>query len=110
MFQYSRSAALALRLSLGLATAGVAQAAGNAAPDEATRKLAYDMFKQLIEINTTDSVGSTTVAAKAMQQRLLDAGFPKEDIVVVGPNERKGNLVVRYHGRAGKTHPADLPS
>jgi acetylornithine deacetylase/succinyl-diaminopimelate desuccinylase-like protein len=70
---------------------------------EATRKMAHDIFKQLIEINTTDSIGSTTVAAQAMAQRLLDAGFPAADVTVVGPNERKGNLVARYRGRGSKT-------
>jgi acetylornithine deacetylase/succinyl-diaminopimelate desuccinylase-like protein len=66
-----------------------------------THKNAHDIFKQLIEINTTDSIGSTTVAAQAMAQRLLDAGFPKSDVAVLGPNERKGNMVARYRGRAG---------
>jgi len=66
-------------------------------PDQATRQLAHDIFKQLIEINTTDSVGSTTVAAEAMAQRLRDAGFPAADVVVLGPNERKGNMVARLH-------------
>jgi acetylornithine deacetylase/succinyl-diaminopimelate desuccinylase-like protein len=69
--------------------------------DAATRKNAHDIFKQLIEINTTDSIGSTTVAAQAMAQRLLDAGFPKADVVVLGPNDRKGNMVARYRGRPG---------
>jgi len=54
--------------------------------------LAHDVFQQLIEINTTDSVGSTTVAAQAMRKRLLDAGFAPEDVKVLGPNDRKGNL------------------
>jgi acetylornithine deacetylase/succinyl-diaminopimelate desuccinylase-like protein len=36
-----------------------------------------------------------------MAQRLLDAGFPKADVAVVGPNDRKGNMVARYRGRAG---------
>jgi acetylornithine deacetylase/succinyl-diaminopimelate desuccinylase-like protein len=70
-----------------------------AAPlDEPTRQLARDIFQQLIEINTTDSVGSTTVAAEAMAKRLLSAGFATEDVKVLGPNDRKGNLVVRYRG------------
>jgi acetylornithine deacetylase/succinyl-diaminopimelate desuccinylase-like protein len=69
--------------------------------DAVTRKNAHDIFKQLIEINTTDSVGSTTVAAEAMAKRLLDAGFPKADVVVLGPNDRKGNMVARYRGKAG---------
>jgi acetylornithine deacetylase/succinyl-diaminopimelate desuccinylase-like protein len=75
----------------------VAMASG-ASLDDATRGLARDIFRQLIEINTTDSVGSTTVAAEAMRQRLLDAGFDPADAQVLGPNERKGNLVARFHG------------
>jgi acetylornithine deacetylase/succinyl-diaminopimelate desuccinylase-like protein len=83
-----------LRLAVFLALGSLA-----AAPlDEPTRKLAHDIFQQLIEINTTDSVGSITVAADAMAKRLLDAGFPAEDIKVLGPNDRKGNLVARYRG------------
>jgi acetylornithine deacetylase/succinyl-diaminopimelate desuccinylase-like protein len=70
----------------------------HARTDAVTRQLARDIFKQLIEINTTDSVGSTTVAAQAMAQRLRDAGFPAADVVVLGPNDRKGNLVARLHG------------
>src|SRR5271157_1102441 len=66
--------------------------------DPAYRQLSHDMFQQLIEINTTDSVGSTTVAAEAMAKRLLDAGFSKEDVVVLGPNARKGNMVARLKG------------
>jgi acetylornithine deacetylase/succinyl-diaminopimelate desuccinylase-like protein len=69
--------------------------------DAVTREMAHDIFKQLIEINTTDSIGSTTVAAQAMEQRLLAAGFVRGDIVVTGPNDRKGNMVARYRGKAG---------
>jgi acetylornithine deacetylase/succinyl-diaminopimelate desuccinylase-like protein len=71
---------------------------GAAPLDNATRQLAHDIFQQLIEINTTDSVGSTTVAAEAMAKRLLAAGFSAEDVKVLGPNDRKGNLVARYRG------------
>ena len=71
--------------------------------DANSRELAHDIFKQLIEINTTDSVGSTTIAAEAMRKRLLDAGFAAADVVVLGPNERKGDMVARYRGRTGST-------
>jgi acetylornithine deacetylase/succinyl-diaminopimelate desuccinylase-like protein len=67
----------------------------------ADRQLAHDIFQQLIEINTTDSVGNTTIAARAMADRFLAAGFPPEDVQVLGPNERKGNLVLRYRGKPG---------
>jgi acetylornithine deacetylase/succinyl-diaminopimelate desuccinylase-like protein len=56
------------------------------------------IFKELVEINTTDSAGSTTQAAEAMAARLKAAGFPGADVQVLGPNARKGNLVARLHG------------
>jgi acetylornithine deacetylase/succinyl-diaminopimelate desuccinylase-like protein len=66
-----------------------------------SRALAHDIFKELIEINTTDSVGSTTAAADAMRTRLLAAGFAAADVQVLGPNDRKGNMVARYRGKPG---------
>ena len=63
------------------------------------QELAREILKELIEINTTDSVGDNTAAAQAMADRLLAAGFPAEDVQVLGPVERKGNLVARYRGR-----------
>ena len=77
--------------------------------DQATRRMAVDIFKQLIEINTTDSVGSVTAAAEAMAQRFRDAGFAQTDIQVLGPssNDRKKNVVVRLHG-SGKHKPVLL--
>ena len=73
-----------------------------AALDDATRQLSRDIFRELIEINTTDSVGSTTRAAEAMAKRLKDAGFPAADIQVLGPNDRKGNMVARLRGSGSK--------
>src|SRR5256884_3867407 len=65
----------------------------------AHRALARVIFKQLIEINTTDSLGNTPRAARAMAQRLLAAGFPPSDVrVLIGPDATHGNLVARYHG------------
>ncbi|MDP8979063.1 MAG: M20/M25/M40 family metallo-hydrolase [Acidobacteriota bacterium] len=65
------------------------------------RDLARALFKELIEINTTDSVGDNTRAAQAMAARLKSAGFPDSDIVVLGPTPRKGNLIARIHGTGG---------
>jgi acetylornithine deacetylase/succinyl-diaminopimelate desuccinylase-like protein len=62
------------------------------------RKLAREIFQQLIEINTTDSSGDNTRAADAMAARFRAAGFPESDIHVLAPVARKGNLVVRLHG------------
>lgn len=63
---------------------------------------AKDIFKQLIEINTTDSVGNVTKAADAAAARLKAAGFPAADVQVLGPDPRKGNLVARYRGTGGR--------
>ncbi|MEP6764671.1 MAG: M20/M25/M40 family metallo-hydrolase [Gemmatimonadaceae bacterium] len=64
-------------------------------------KLAREIYKQLIEINTVDSVGSVTNAVNAMAARFKAAGFSESDIHVLIPDGKptKGNLVVRYHGR-----------
>jgi acetylornithine deacetylase/succinyl-diaminopimelate desuccinylase-like protein len=75
--------------------------------DTSNKQLAHDIFKQLIEINTTDSVGNVTMASEAMAQRFRDAGFPDSDIYIGGPNDRKKNLVVRLHG-SGARKPALL--
>ena len=62
------------------------------------QQLAREIYKQLIEINTTESAG-TTVAADAMAARLRAAGIPAADIFQGGPLPRKGNLVARLRGR-----------
>jgi acetylornithine deacetylase/succinyl-diaminopimelate desuccinylase-like protein len=65
---------------------------------DVNQQFAHDIFKQLVEINTTDSVGNVTTAAEAMARRFRDAGFEEQDIFIGGPNDRKKNLVVRLHG------------
>src|SRR5437660_2287570 len=72
-----------------------------------TKQLAHDILKQLIEINTTDSVGNVTAAAEAMAKRFRAAGFAAADVALLGPNERKKNLVARLHG-TGKHKPVLL--
>src|SRR5260370_1825466 len=76
-----------------------------AAPLAAQRQLsandqrARDIFEQLININTTGSSGSTTIASNAMAKRLIDAGFPAADVQVVGQEgSRNFNLVARFRG------------
>jgi acetylornithine deacetylase/succinyl-diaminopimelate desuccinylase-like protein len=96
--QSTRSAVTILTAIVALAVASNAGSRSFTPADEASIKLATDIFRQLVEINTTDSVGSTTVAADAMAKRLRDAGFPAGDVVVMGPDPRKGNMVARLHG------------
>src|SRR5207248_2169514 len=65
----------------------------------ADRALARDILRELVEINTTDSLGNTPRAARAMARRLVAAGFPLADVrVLIGPDAKHGNLVARYRG------------
>ena len=70
--------------------------------DKANRQVARDIFKELIEIDTTDSVGNVTSAAEAMAKRLRDAGYPDNDVQVLGPNDRKLNMVARLRGTGAR--------
>lgn len=67
------------------------------------QNLAREIFKELIEINTTSGYGSSK-AAEAMAVRLRSAGFPENDILVIGPDETHKNLVFRFPG-IGKLKP-----
>jgi len=70
----------------------------------ADRDEAREIFKQLIEINTTDTPkGSVTAASVAMQKRFLDAGFPAEDVHLLGPDPNKQNLIVRMRASGSPT-------
>ena len=96
-----RSARTTLMLLLTLALPGAALA--QTLPPH--QQLARDVYKELIEINTTDSSGDNTKAAEAMAARFRAAGIPAQDIFVGGPVARKGNLVVRYRGRSSALKP-----
>lgn len=71
---------------------------------------ARDLLRELVEINTSESVGSTAKAAHAMAARLKAAGFPDADVVVVEHAPRKGNLVARLRGRPSGKKPILLLS
>lgn len=65
---------------------------------------ALDIYRQLLEINTTASVGDTYEAAQAMAARLIDAGFPEADVHAFESAPKRGNLVATLHG-TGKRKP-----
>jgi acetylornithine deacetylase/succinyl-diaminopimelate desuccinylase-like protein len=94
---------LRLTTSSTLASIALAVALPLAAQLTPHQQLAHSVYKELIEINTVDSVGSVTKAAEAMATRFRAAGFPANDVQVLIPPGKptKGNLVVRYRGRGG---------
>src|SRR3954449_2881976 len=64
---------------------------------------AREIYKQLVEINTTDTpAGDVTKAADAVAARLKAAGFPEADIKVLGPDPKKHNIIARLHGTGTK--------
>ena len=66
------------------------------------QRLARDIWKELVEINTVTATGDTAKAAEAMAARLRSAGFPAADVRVFTPAPRKGNLVARLRGTGAK--------
>jgi acetylornithine deacetylase/succinyl-diaminopimelate desuccinylase-like protein len=89
----------ALTLALTLATLGAVASAQTLTPE--TQRY-HDIYKELVEINTTHSAGDTAKAARAMQKHLLDAGFASGDIQLFEPFPRKGSLVLRFKGNGSK--------
>lgn len=89
------AAALALAASVLLHTTASAQARTSSAD----RALAREIFAELIAIDSSEPPqGDPRAASEAMAARLRAAGFPEEDVQVIGPEPRLGNLVARYRG------------
>src|SRR6266536_6456742 len=63
---------------------------------------AFDIYKELIEINTVTATGDTAQAAEAMAARLRTGGFPEADVHAFSPAQRKGNLVARFRGTGAR--------
>ncbi len=91
-----------LLLAVTLAASGSAVAAPSA--DEMAFR---DLYRQLVETNTTLSAGNCTQAAEAMRARLVAAGIPVTDTTVLIPPDRPkdGNLLAVLHGSDTKAKP-----
>ena len=66
------------------------------------QQAAFDIWKELVEINTVTATGDTARAAEAMAARLRAAGFAGDDVQVFSPAPRKGNLVARLRGTGAR--------
>jgi acetylornithine deacetylase/succinyl-diaminopimelate desuccinylase-like protein len=71
---------------------------------EAPQTLARELLREMIEMDTTGEHGDTTPLANALADRFRKAGFPAEDVQVLGPQARHRNLVVRLRG-SGRARP-----
>src|SRR6266496_527420 len=93
--------------SLFVALAPLVCLAQSTMPPDADQRLARNIYKEIIEIKSGFTTGSTTPVAEAIQRRLRSAGFPDSDIFVGGVIPKKANIIVRYHG-SGKLKPVLL--
>jgi len=91
-----------LKLACLILLCCTAFSAASLLPPEEDRKLAREIYRQMIESKSGFSTGETTSIAKAIAERLKSAGFPDSDIWVGGAKATKYNLVVRYHGTGAR--------
>jgi acetylornithine deacetylase/succinyl-diaminopimelate desuccinylase-like protein len=95
------TAVRSIRLALSFALASLAGAGVHAAGTDTLnpqQRFAREIYQELVEINTTASVGDTYLAAQAMAARLKTAGFPDEDVRVFQTAPKRGDLVARLRG------------
>jgi len=80
-----------------LAALPIAAGAQNLTPGQAEFRALYE---ELVEINTTQSVGDCTEASEALAQRMRAGGFPDEHIHIIVPpgHPKRGNLVAHLPG------------
>uniref|UniRef100_B0SWC2 Peptidase M20 n=1 Tax=Caulobacter sp. (strain K31) TaxID=366602 RepID=B0SWC2_CAUSK len=86
------------------ALAMTSAARAQSAPQDSGETAFRGLYKELVEINTTASVGSCTAAAEAMGARLKAAGLPDSDVRVLAPSDypKFGALVATLHGKDPK--------
>jgi acetylornithine deacetylase/succinyl-diaminopimelate desuccinylase-like protein len=76
--------------------------AADTMPPEAEQRLAREIYKQMIEVKSGFTTGSTTPIAESVAARFKAAGFPAADIFVGGVIPTKANVVVRYRGTGAR--------
>jgi acetylornithine deacetylase/succinyl-diaminopimelate desuccinylase-like protein len=91
-------------LAFAASVVALAMVAGLAAAEGLSpqQQFAFDIYKELVEINTVTATGDTAQAAEAMAARLRAAGFASEDVHAFSPAPHKGNLVARLRGSGAR--------
>ncbi|HRE43932.1 MAG TPA: M20/M25/M40 family metallo-hydrolase [Terricaulis sp.] len=90
-----------MRILLAAAAFAALAAAPAFAQERSAEELAFrEIYRELVEIDTSPSTGNCTRAAEAMAVRLRAAGFPESDLRVIVPEGRPddGNLVAVIRG------------
>jgi len=63
------------------------------------QQIAHDVYKEIIEINTSVTTGNITDGAVAMLKRFKAAGIPDSDLFIGGPKPERHNVVARFRGK-----------
>jgi acetylornithine deacetylase/succinyl-diaminopimelate desuccinylase-like protein len=110
MFRTLAAAAVLAFAAVSAAPAAAEGPAPGAAPNYPGQADFRDLYKQLIEINTTASAGSCTDAARAMGARLKAAGYADGDVQLLVPADRPrdGNLIAVLRGTDARAKPMML--
>ena len=90
-----------MRLLLFLSLSGAALAADTMPPD-AEQRVAREIYKEMIEVKSGFTTGTTTPIAQSIAARFKAAGFAASDIFVGGAAPNKFNVVVRYRGTGAR--------
>jgi acetylornithine deacetylase/succinyl-diaminopimelate desuccinylase-like protein len=93
MKRITRLAVAALAVLIGVG-------AGKTEPPDKGLERFREIYKELVETNTTLSAGDCTLAARRMAARLKAAGYPDEDMRVFIPegHPKEGGLLAVLHG------------
>jgi acetylornithine deacetylase/succinyl-diaminopimelate desuccinylase-like protein len=86
---------------LALAMLGLSSTSHALTPEQQQLR---SIYQELVETNTTNSVGSCTVAAQKMAKRLKAGGYRDSDMQLIVPpgGPKKGNLILRLKGDGSK--------
>lgn len=77
---------------------GEAEAATGVVQDD-YEAMARQLYAELIALRSTaDMPENVKAAAELVRRRMIEAGFPEQDVVVVSPHPELGNLVARFRG------------
>jgi acetylornithine deacetylase/succinyl-diaminopimelate desuccinylase-like protein len=93
---------IALTSLLLFSVTNIATTRAQSARPDSEKQLAHDIYKEFIEVHSGFTTGATTPVAQAAAARLKAAGFSDSDIALGGAIDKKGNIVVRYHGTGAR--------
>lgn len=91
-----------MKLAIWMGMAAACAVGADLMPPEGERKLAREIYKEMVEVKSGFTTGSTRPIAESVAARFKAAGFDPADIFVGGTIPTKANVVVRYRGTGAR--------